>query len=119
MTLAQAKAWANKTFIVQAPIAIVAYNCQNIFTVQATGFFTRLKSLATFCIILSNSVKASEHFHSKFVPNRYWVEFRLKIGFFWGKNTTWLHIIHFRSYKLIKNMRQILIKTQMKLFGRK
>jgi hypothetical protein len=111
MTLAQARARANKTFIVQVPIAIVAYDCQNIFTVQATGFFTRLKSVATFCRILSNSAKALEHFNSKFIQNGYWVEFRLKIGFFWGKNTTWLHFIHFHSYKLIKNMCIILIKT--------
>jgi hypothetical protein len=69
MTLAQARARANKTFIVQAPIAIVAYDCQNIFTVQATGLFTRLKFLATFCRILPNSAKASEHFNSKFIQN--------------------------------------------------
>jgi hypothetical protein len=28
---------ANKTFIVQASLKIVTYNCQNIFIIQATG----------------------------------------------------------------------------------
>ncbi len=35
MTLAEAKARANKTFIVQASLSIVTYDCQNIFIVQA------------------------------------------------------------------------------------
>jgi len=37
MTLAKAKERANKTFIVQASITIVTYDCQNIHIVQATG----------------------------------------------------------------------------------
>ncbi len=36
MTLAKAKAWTIKTFIVQASPMIVTYDCQNIFIVQAT-----------------------------------------------------------------------------------
>ncbi len=35
MTLAEAKARANKTFIVQASLTIITYNHQKIFTVQA------------------------------------------------------------------------------------
>ncbi len=38
MTLAKTKARANETFKVQASLAMVNYNCQNIFIVQATGF---------------------------------------------------------------------------------
>jgi hypothetical protein len=34
---AKAKARANKRFIVQVSLTIVAYDRQNIFTVQATG----------------------------------------------------------------------------------
>jgi hypothetical protein len=37
MTLANAKAKTNETFIVQASLMIVTYNRQNIFIVQATG----------------------------------------------------------------------------------
>ncbi len=37
MTLAKAKARANETFIVQAPLTIVTYDHQNIFIVHATG----------------------------------------------------------------------------------
>jgi hypothetical protein len=37
MTPAEAKARANETFIVQAPLTIVTYNHQNIFKVHATG----------------------------------------------------------------------------------
>jgi hypothetical protein len=37
MTLAKAETRVNKTFIVQASLTIVTYNCQNIFIVQATG----------------------------------------------------------------------------------
>jgi hypothetical protein len=33
----QAKARANETFIVQASLTIVTYDCQNIFIVKATG----------------------------------------------------------------------------------
>jgi hypothetical protein len=36
MTLTKAKARANKTFIVQASLTIVTYNCQNIFIVHGT-----------------------------------------------------------------------------------
>ncbi len=39
MTLAWAKAKANKTFIAQASLTIVTYDRQNIFIVQATGWF--------------------------------------------------------------------------------
>ena len=38
MTLAKAKARTNETFIVQASLTIVTYDCQNMFIVQATGF---------------------------------------------------------------------------------
>jgi len=37
MTLAKAKAKTNETFIVQASLTIVTYNCQNIFIVQVSG----------------------------------------------------------------------------------
>jgi hypothetical protein len=37
MTLAKAKAKTNETFIVQASLMIVTYDCQNMFIVQATG----------------------------------------------------------------------------------
>ncbi len=37
MTLANAKARAHETFIVQASLMIVAYDCQNTFIVLATG----------------------------------------------------------------------------------
>jgi hypothetical protein len=37
MTLAEAKARANETFIVQVQLTIVTYNQQNIFKVHATG----------------------------------------------------------------------------------
>ncbi len=37
MTLAMAKARANKTFMVQASLTIITYDRQNIFIVQATG----------------------------------------------------------------------------------
>jgi hypothetical protein len=37
MTLAKAKARANKTFVVQASLMIVTYNRHNIFIVQTTG----------------------------------------------------------------------------------
>ncbi len=37
MTPAKAKARANETFIVQASLTIVTYDCQNIFIVQATA----------------------------------------------------------------------------------
>jgi hypothetical protein len=40
MTLAKAKAKANETFIVQASLTIVTYDCQNMFIVQATGACT-------------------------------------------------------------------------------
>ncbi len=36
MTPAKAMAWANETFIVQASLTNVTYDCQNIFIVQAT-----------------------------------------------------------------------------------
>ncbi len=36
MTQAKAKARANRTFIVQASLTIVTYDCQNMFIVQAT-----------------------------------------------------------------------------------
>ena len=39
MTLSKAKDMADITLIVQASLTIVTYNCQNIFIVQATGFF--------------------------------------------------------------------------------
>ncbi len=38
MTLAKAKARANKTFIVQASLTIDTYDRQNYFIVQATDF---------------------------------------------------------------------------------
>jgi hypothetical protein len=38
MTLAKAKARANETFIVQASLRIVTYDCQNSFIVQAPSF---------------------------------------------------------------------------------
>jgi hypothetical protein len=34
---ANSKARTDKTFLVQATLTIVTYDCQNIFTVQATG----------------------------------------------------------------------------------
>ncbi len=37
MTQAKAKAKTNETFIVQASLMIVTYDCQNMFIVQATG----------------------------------------------------------------------------------
>jgi hypothetical protein len=37
MTLAKAKATANKTFIVQAPLTIFANDHQNIFIIQTPG----------------------------------------------------------------------------------
>ncbi len=37
MTLAEAKARANETFIVQVPLTIVTYDQQNIFIVLATS----------------------------------------------------------------------------------
>ncbi len=37
-TLAKAKAKANETFIVQVSLTIVAYDRQNMFVVQATGY---------------------------------------------------------------------------------
>jgi hypothetical protein len=37
MTLTEAKARANKTFIVKASLMIVSYDRHNIFIVQATG----------------------------------------------------------------------------------
>jgi hypothetical protein len=37
MTLAKAKTKTNETFIVQASLTIVTYNCKNMFIVQATG----------------------------------------------------------------------------------
>jgi hypothetical protein len=37
MAAAKAKARANITFIVQASVTIVTYDCKNIFIVQATG----------------------------------------------------------------------------------
>jgi hypothetical protein len=43
MTLAKAKARANKTFIVQASLAIITYDHQNIFIVEATGLFKKIK----------------------------------------------------------------------------
>ncbi len=36
MTLAKAKARANKTFMVQASLMIITYDCQNVFIVQGT-----------------------------------------------------------------------------------
>jgi hypothetical protein len=36
MTLAKAKAGANKTIVAQASLTIITYNRQNIFIVQAT-----------------------------------------------------------------------------------
>jgi hypothetical protein len=39
MTLAKAKAKTNETFIVQASLTIVTYDCQNMFIVQATGAY--------------------------------------------------------------------------------
>ncbi len=44
MTLAKAKARANETFIVQAPLTIVTYDCQNIFIEQATSLLKLLNS---------------------------------------------------------------------------
>jgi hypothetical protein len=41
MTLAKIKARANETFKVQASLAIINHDSQNIFTVQATGFVMR------------------------------------------------------------------------------
>jgi hypothetical protein len=38
MTLAKAKAEANDTFIAQASLTIVTYDCQNIFKVQVTAY---------------------------------------------------------------------------------
>ncbi len=37
MALAKAKTRANKTFIVQASLTIIAYDHKNIFITQATG----------------------------------------------------------------------------------
>ena len=39
MTLAKAMDRAARSFIVKASLTIVTYDCQNIFIVQATGFF--------------------------------------------------------------------------------
>jgi hypothetical protein len=38
-TLAKAKAKTNETFIVQASLTVVTYDCKNMFIVQATGGF--------------------------------------------------------------------------------
>ncbi len=38
MTLAKAEDRANKRFIVQASLMIIAYNCQKIFIAQATAW---------------------------------------------------------------------------------
>ncbi len=37
MILAKVSARANETFIIQASLTIITYDCQNIFIVQATG----------------------------------------------------------------------------------
>jgi hypothetical protein len=42
MTPAKAKAKTNETFIVQASLTIITFDCQNIFIVQATGKVIRL-----------------------------------------------------------------------------
>ncbi len=51
MTLATAKAKTNETFIVQASLTIITYNCQNIFIVQATGE-VKMKSALIVGIVL-------------------------------------------------------------------
>ncbi len=45
MTQAKAKARANKTNIVQPSPMIVAYDCQNVFIVQATRCVHPIKTL--------------------------------------------------------------------------
>ncbi len=45
-------------------------------------YSTRLKTLATFCRILSDTTKVTVHFHSKFIQNEWRVGLRLKIGHF-------------------------------------
>ncbi len=59
-TLTKAKARANETFIVQASLMIVTYDCQNIFIVQATDVAlprsTLWLNLAWFFVLLKNRV---------------------------------------------------------------
>ena len=47
MTLAKAKARANKTFIVQASLMIVTCDRQNILTVQSTRGFLKTRKVET------------------------------------------------------------------------
>ncbi len=41
VTLVKTKARANKTFIVQASLKIITYDCQNIFIVKTKGIFQK------------------------------------------------------------------------------
>ncbi len=45
MTLAKAKTWANKTFVVQVLLTIFTYDRQNIFIVQATDVLSAILTL--------------------------------------------------------------------------
>ena len=45
MTLAKAKAWANKTFILQALLTIFTNDHQNIFIVQATDVLSAILTM--------------------------------------------------------------------------
>ncbi len=47
---------------------------------KTEGYSTRLKTLDTFCRILSDTTKVSVHFHSKFIQSGWQVGLRLKIG---------------------------------------
>ncbi len=66
-------------------------------------YSTRLKNLATFCRILSDTTKVSVHFHSKFIQNEWRVGLRLKIGHFWVQNVCLLHFVRYRTCQLTKS----------------
>jgi hypothetical protein len=63
--------WTKKLFAIVYYLGIL---------LTAKGYSTILKTLATFCQILSDTTKVSVHFHSKFIHNGWRVGLRLKIG---------------------------------------
>jgi hypothetical protein len=56
MTLTRAKASTNETFIVQASLTIIAYDCPNIFIVQTTGKSYRRERLSTVDLLVLTSL---------------------------------------------------------------
>ncbi len=58
MTLAKAKVDANETFVAQASLTIITYDCQNIFIVHATVFSIILSitmlAVIMLCVVTSN-----------------------------------------------------------------